>query len=205
MKKILLVGAVVVVVAGAGYGILKMQTVLDAPQTAETPTVADSPVVPPEPEHVTGSDSLQSLIALGRTLKCGFHTSDGTTTTDGTAYFNNGKLRVETAYTGTSSVAESSNLIINGDTMYTWAKTKAGSFAIKMPTASISSTTASSTTHRDGEVSLQNKVTYDCMAWDVDDAVFVPPADVSFMDMGAMMKGLPTLPSGMMGGRPTAQ
>ena len=147
--------------------------------TSSDPVVSD---------HLTGQDSLKNLLALGKTLECSFRTSDDGITTEGSAFFDSGKLRVDTMYTGASSSIDTSSLIISGDTMYTWSKTDAGEFAIKMPTAAVPATSAGT---RKGEVSLQNNVQYDCKPWRVDGSVFVPPADLTFMDMSAMMKGMP--------------
>lgn len=153
---------------------------------------AELPVAPSEKETVAGHDTLQSVFALGKTLECSFRTDGEGMVTEGTAFFDNGKLRVDTMYQGTSSVADTSSLIISGDSMYTWADTKAGSFAIKMP---VSTLKAGGTPQRDGEVSLQAKVRYDCKSWRVDGSVFVPPATIKFMDISEMMKNVP---AGMM-------
>jgi hypothetical protein len=139
-------------------------------------------------DHVTGQDSFQSLLALGKTLECSFRTGDEKMPAEGTAFFDNGKMRVDTMYTGASSSVDTANMIVTDGTMYTWSKTKEGSFAIKMPLSAIPNASAQ---RPQKSVSLQNKVQYDCKPWHVDGSVFVPPADITFMDMSSMMKGMP--------------
>jgi hypothetical protein len=191
MKKIgIVVAIVVLLVGGVSFGVWKMKQGLVPETTGPVPAVAspttDTPVVS---DHMTGQDSLQSLLALGKTLECSFRTSDEKMPAEGTAFFDNGKLRVDTMYTGASSSVETANMIVSDGTMYTWSKTTQGSFALKMPLSAIP--TAGATKKPEKSVSLENKVQYDCKPWHVDGSVFVPPSDITFMDMGAMMKGIP--------------
>lgn len=191
MKKIgILVIIVALLVGGVGFGVWKMKQGLVPETTGPVPAVtsptADMPVVS---DHTTGQDSLQSVLALGKTLECSFRTSDEKMPAEGTAFFDNGKLRVDTMYTGASSSVETANLIMAEGTMYTWSKTSEGSFAIKMPLSAIPP--AGTPMKSEKSVSLENKVQYDCKPWRVDGSVFVPPADVTFMDIGDMMKGIP--------------
>ena len=175
---------------GIGFGVMKMRSAVEPETTGPIPAMVspDATATTTPSDHVTGNDSLQNLIAMGKTLECSFRTSDAAGATEGTAFFYNGKLRVDTMYAGTSSLADTSNLIISDDMIYTWAKTPAGSFAVKLPTSAIR---ADGAAHRDGEVSLQNNVQYDCKPWHVDGSVFVPPADITFMDMSNLLPGMP--------------
>ena len=38
---------------------------------------------------------------------------------------------------------------------------------------------------------------YNCERWSTDASLFTPPKGVEFMDMNAMMKGMPTMPKGV--------
>jgi hypothetical protein len=195
MKKIAIVfGVVALLVGGVGVGVWRIRQGVTPETTGPVPAV----VSPEETDtavsdHVTGQDSFKSLLALGKTLECTFRTNDEKMPAEGTAFFNKGKLRVDTMYTGASSSVETANMIISDDTMYTWSKTSAGSFAIKMPLSAIP--VSPTNTQPEKSVSLESKVQYDCKPWQVDGSVFVPPTDITFMDMGEMMKGLP---AGMM-------
>lgn len=191
MKKIgIVVVIVAVLVGGVGFGVWKMKQGLVPETTGPVPAVtaqtADMPVIS---DHVTGQDSLQSVLALGKTLECSFRTSDEKMPAEGTAFFDGGKLRVDTMYTGASSSVETANMIMADGAMYTWSHTSEGSFAIKMPLSAIPPAGTSQKSEK--SVSLENKVQYDCKPWRVDGSVFVPPTDVTFMDMGDMMKGIP--------------
>lgn len=189
-KLYVLVAAVVFLCGGVGYGVWTMRQAVAPETTGVVPVVTSTPPTNDEvaSDHVTGNDSLQSILTLGKTLECSFKTDDEKMPTEGSAFFDNGKLRVDTMYTGASSSVDTSSLIIANDTMYTWAKTKVGSFAMKLP---LSAVPKNPTTHRDGQVSLQNKVQYNCKPWHVDGSVFVPPTTITFMYAGAMMKGIP--------------
>ena len=197
MKKLYIIGLILVLLAGGvGYGVWTMQQAMVPETTGMVPAVVSTTSDAVVSDHLTGQDSFQHLLTLGKALECSFRTSTDGVTTEGSAFFDNGKLRVDTMYTGASSSIETSSLIVSGDTMFTWAKTDKGMFAIKMPTAAAPK--ADDGTHK-GEVSLQSNVQYDCKPWHVDGSVFVPPAGVTFMDMSTMMKGMPT---GMMPPQP---
>jgi len=193
MKKVYIFASVCLI-AGIGLGtavwffhasvVVMEDPVVATPQTTDESASAS--------QQLSGQDTLQSILTLGKTLECSFRTDGTVMMNEGTAFFDNGKMRVDTMYQGTSTKIDTASLIINGDTMYSWAETRAGSFAVKMPVSSMPNTGAA---HQDGEVSLQEKVQYECKPWHVDGSVFVPPASVKFMDIGDLMK---TVPAGMM-------
>jgi hypothetical protein len=192
MKTLYILGGVCGI-AGVGFGIAvwffhSSVVVMEAPATPESLPVDD---IAASSTKQSGQDTLQHLLALGKTLECSFRTDGTVMMNEGTAFFDNGKMRVDTMYQGTSTQIDTASLIINGDTMYTWADTRAGSFALKLPVSAVLNTGAA---HQDGEVSLQEKVQYECKPWHVDGSVFVPPVTVNFMDVGSIMKAVPKLP-----------
>ena len=189
MKKIATVGLLLIILlGGVWYGFLQIRQGL-APVTMEQePAVIFSTSTESTPSgSLVGQDTLENLFALGKTLECTFRTNDAGIVTEGTAFFDNGKLRIDTMFTVASNSVETANMIVNEGSMYSWSSTSDGSYAIKMPLSAPVAPTQAGTK----SVSLQNRVQYDCKPWRVDGSVFVPPIDLSFIDMGDLMKGVP--------------
>ena len=163
-----------------------------------TPAVDEISAVPEEPETLTGSDTFANLFKLGRTLECTFTFKDDEIATAGTGFFEGTNMRVDSMYVGDDKTTYTSNMISDGAMMYLWSKTADGDMAVKMavPKDGVTSNTEPVDQSRGG-LNPQSKVTYDCKPWIVDGSVFVPPADLDFMDMTAMqnkMMGAPPLP-----------
>ena len=188
MIKILTIGGVLLLgCIGIGTGVYIMK------QTAEIDTAPQVMIVPPEskslptPERVAGKGTIESLLALRKTLECSFRTTTGTTTTEGTAFFDNGHMRVDTMYQGAGAVETSSFIMTNG-ILYTWADTAAGSFAVKVP---VSDMQAFPSGESPGGVALTDTVQYECKSWNVDGSVFAPPPTITFKDMTGLIKNFP--------------
>lgn len=135
-----------------------------------------------------GVRSFMELVGMGQDMSCTFSTDalDSKYPTNGTVYTSGGKTRVDT-----TSVVDNKELtysmIDDGEHTYTWGSNGEGAFAMKMKHMDMTDQSANpNATETDFDYSQQ--VEYDCTKGAVDAASFVPPADIEFMDMEAMME-----------------
>ncbi len=153
------------------------------------------------PDEMKGKDSLASLMKLGKSMECTFLFSSEGMRGEGTSYFDKGKSRVDSLYTGGEGEAQASYMISDTETnmMYTWFTTDGVTSGMKMniPTNTTvdESGNSSPTTP---QVNTDTDVNYDCKPWNVDNSVFAPPADVEFSDMGEMQKKMESMQNGLM-------
>lgn len=136
-------------------------------------------------DTITGHDTLVSLLKLNKSLECTFQFKDSAIRGEGTGFFDGQKMRIDSMYQGDTNVVYTSNLIISDTDMYVWAKTEAGEFAFKM--ARPEDMSAQTTPTNNGQLRPQDPVNYSCKPWHVDGSVFVPPTNLTFMNMGDML------------------
>lgn len=179
MNKNLLVGLVVggVVVVGGGYYLMGAKTA-QAPeeagaQTAETTSVVESA----QAGKFTGS--VADLAMRGGSWKCTVDASTAQSISAGVTYVSDGKVRGDftTNVQGYGSVE--SHLIVDGDTVYTWSSAMPQGMKTKMVAQGAGGAATS------GQGADANQAyAYDCQPWTADVSLFVPPATVTFMQVG---------------------
>lgn len=151
------------------------------------------------PEQIKGKGSILSLLGLGKSMECTFVFSGEGLRGEGTGFFANSLSRIDTLYTGSSTENMSSYMIIDSGAkfMYSWFTKDGKTQGVKMSTE----TTAQINTPTDHaaptQVDPDSAVQYDCKPWQADTSVFVPPADVKFMDMTNMKKKMEDMQKGM--------
>lgn len=186
------VGVVVVIGIAVWVTIDRGTTTVVTPES-QTYTDESAKIAPvAESDTLTGQDTFANLFKLGRTLECSFTFKDQGITSEGTGFFDGKQMRVDSMYMGDGRATYMSSMISDGTTVYLWSKTEAGSFAMKMAVLpeGVTSNTAPADQSKGG-LNPQSKVTYNCKSWKVDGSVFVPPADIKFMNMDDMMNGMP--------------
>lgn len=197
MQKIL-IGVAAVVIVGGGIWYITSQSSNDQ-MTSETGGSAlseseqlDNKLV--ENTKITGSDSLANLFGFGENVRCEFssvNVAEGDRSS-GTFYTDGERFRVEAMYT-TSEGVVTTNMINDGEYAYTWGKTPQGEMAIKAPNMEVEGEADPSSLDfgpddEESYVDINERVEYDCDRWNVDSKVFIPPSDIEFMDMEAMMR-----------------
>lgn len=136
-------------------------------------------------QPVTGTDTLATLLELGRNIECTFSFKDNDVYSEGTGFFSDGRVRIDALSLANVSENHVSSIIIAPETMYIWGTSDIGSFALKLPTPT------STVAHNDTSdyLSPNEAVSYSCVPWTVDNSVFTPPASVEFLDMSQFMSG----------------
>lgn len=152
----------------------------------ERNSVTEGAFAPALTQTENGTGSFRKLLGLGKSLSCAvsYTSTDthGAGTYDGTVYVSGQKMRMEFT-SSVGDVSMKSNVINDGTQGYMWGSTAQGTMAIKFP---IDATQTSDAQKQ--KFNLDQNVNYNCKNWSVDESMFVPPADLKFMDMGAMMK-----------------
>lgn len=145
---------------------------------------------PQEKETSKARGTLASLFGMSGAYRCTVTSDAPTGFARGTVYVSDGDVRGE--FVTTSQAGEmTATMIKTGEVVYTWSS--AMPMGVKAAASSIEggdgSTPASDTQMFDAGVDVE----YDCTPTTVDAAMFVPPADIEFMDMTQGMPAMPDL------------
>jgi hypothetical protein len=140
-----------------------------------------------KPHTITGS--MKELVASGVSQKCDFAEPQSGTT--GTIYISGGKIRGDFSSKSQSGTV-AGHMISDGTTVNTWID----GLAQGVKTSFTASSTAGNPDAQKG-LDPDKKTDYSCSGWQMDPSKFALPTGVTFMDVSAMMKGMP---AGGMGG-----
>jgi len=208
MQKILLIIIAVVLLGGGvwyfynGNNSSSNQATTQTNNSKSESSDGDLAKTESESEPLSGIGSLASVLGFGNKVRCNFSSADNDHESTGVFYTDGERLRVEMTATSPEG-SFNSNMINDGEFIYTWGDTPEGMMAIKMVNPETSETdttvhdTASPSPDSNSYVDVDEEVSYDCDRWTVDNSVFTPPSDVEFMDMAAMMQGaLEGMPEG---------
>jgi hypothetical protein len=169
MQKQIFTWIAVVVVIGAGVWVYRWA---DKP---EVPVVGMNGVV-------SGSYSIEGIMALGKPYICNFEKMDGASKIVGTVQTDgqkiHGQFRIKTELVKTEF--DSYLIVRDGDT-YAW--TSLAPIGYKSKLAKSASVNASPSAQSQ-IVGTKDKMDYNCKPWtQVDQSVFVPPTSIIFSEM----------------------
>lgn len=190
MKLVIGILAFVLLAGGAWYA-ANRDTQQPAVATENTePVAADDVATSVEAEPLSGLGTLQSILMLGKQVKCDFTTSNESGTTAGTFYTDGDRFRTTATHNSDGLLFES-NMLNDSAFIYVWGASPDGSMAIKMPVPEPGVDDRGFNTDATGgeTVDLDQEVSYDCDRWQVDTSLLVPPTGVEFMDMATLMQG----------------
>ena len=206
MKKIILTLILGLLAATAvGFWYFKgADTSLEGTSEVSIPLPSDQEVKSTNPELLKGKNSIMSLVGLGKSMECTFVFSGEGVRGEGTGFFDKGLARIDSLYSGSSTEAMSSYMIIDSSAkvMYTWFTVDGKTQGIKMSTEQTPSPTPVPPVNRvdinkQTQVTPESDVQYDCKPWRADTSVFVPPANIKFMDMTDMQKQMEDMKKSM--------
>lgn len=188
--KLAYVGLVAAVVVSVLVGVW---IIFFTPEVAAPVVDTSVPAVPAAAtDERSGRATLASFLDSSEPIECAFVFTDVETATqgEGTGFFADGQMRVDALYSDETNAQYTSNLIMDETTMYVWASTADGAFALQMPKDmnTLAATDTPATDQTAGALSPNDEVRYTCKPWQVDGSVFVPPASIEFMDMSGMMQ-----------------
>lgn len=190
MKNTIIIGVLLVVAAGSWWA-LSSKSADDVVNTEAVSPLEQAATADDVVAVESGKGSLLGLLALGKSQECSFVVRVDGMTQEGTAFYDGGNARVDTLVTGAGTPEPMASYMIMdkvAGTMYMWG-TAQGNQGIKLAlTESVDTPDAPSTDASPQSVTPDMAVDYTCKPWRVDGSVFVPPADVEFMDMTDMQK-----------------
>lgn len=183
MKKTLIVSVVVAVLAVLFAWVSIFGTKKDVQTNENVEQVSVEGVGEPEGKQFSGIDTLTSLQAQGKDLECQVvyeQVGEGVPI-EGTYFTSKGNLRGDFMVPAPDFNGKIvSSMIVGGSSMYVWSKIGGDTFGFK------SDITNDTKVDSNEPVPLDAEVKYTCTEWEnVDGSVFVPPADVTFKDLGA--------------------
>jgi hypothetical protein len=188
MKKVLIIACVVLCIAAvmvlmAVYGRSDQRL---ATQTIENVSV-EGVGTPEGKEPMSGVGTLKELQAQGRDLECQVVMERAETegNIEGTLFTSKKNLRGDFMVPAPEFGGKVlSSVIVGGSSMYVWSTIDKNTFGFK------TDLTNEKTKQIDTKepVPLEAQVKYTCTDWTaVDGSVFVPPADVTFKDLNAVI------------------
>lgn len=173
MNKIVLIVVALLIVGGIGVGGYMMLS-NGSGQTSETT------------QEAGGKKSLRELMGMKSNQMCTFKDEMQNI---GTVYTGGGKFRADFS-SSSNGVTMNTHMISDASNVYFWFDDNYKGF--KMNITDIDTTGEEGKTNT---VNVDKTVDYSCKPWSVDSSKFTLP-DISFEDFSAMMKAVPTMPSG---------
>jgi hypothetical protein len=205
LKKIVVLCVAVVVIAGALWLFFASKGAPQAPaenagDTAGNEATDADALATENDTGLSGVGSMFDLLALGRSISCTYSYSDENGSGSGTGYFDGDRMRIDSDHTEDGKTFET-HVINDGTNLYSWTTSSEGSFAFVTRVEEYEETPGGSgaSSGDSGVDTLNEAVEYDCDSWRVDANVFVPPSNIEFVDMSAMMQWMMQgIPEGMM-------
>lgn len=186
MNKKIVIGIIVMVVlalgAGAWYFTQKDETI--TPNTATT-----QPANQEQQTETSSPKTINGLMSAGANKKCTLSTTDGNAQVSGTIYIAGAK-KMHGEYTTTSEGKNTvSNMIITKDVQYFWSPDSKQGVKINLSEATVNNQQQTSQ-QNPGGIDTDKEYDFSCSDWTVDEAKFVVPADVNFMDFSGIQQQL---------------
>jgi len=138
--------------------------------------------------------SLSGMLALGQSQTCTFSDSSNGTESNGTVYMSGGKMRGDFTSSARGQI-ETTHMISDGKESRIWIDGQADGYLMKMPENTDTTASPDTPISSDGTTQMpidmnDDASNYNCTSWRTDASVFVPPANVDFISMEDMMKGM---------------
>lgn len=127
-----------------------------------------------------GESSLRGLMSLGQNIQCDFtsYTEETGGSVAGTVYVSGERIRGDFDMEQADATL-ASHLIVNGDQIYAWTVSPQGTHAYTFMLAEANDPEERSNSF----VSLDDRVTYTCRAWEVQASKFELPGGIEFTSM----------------------
>jgi predicted RNA-binding protein len=137
--------------------------------------------------ELNGFGSMNDLLGREKNLECQITTIDNTVANEGTFFVADHKIRGDfITQSPEQEEAAVSSIIVMEDTMYVWTEIGGESYGVK----SNLQAAKEADVQTQEPVSLDERVKYSCQSWEqVDQSIFIPPTDVLFQDMSAVLQG----------------
>ncbi len=187
MKKFLLVGVIIALLAGgvAVFKILSQEPKIIVDDSTAKPNAAvETKKVEFTP--ISGTDSLNTLLALNQNMECTIsYQSKGSvdSPTEGTLFTSRNRLRGDFIIPGMGTDAVSSMILLDSN-WYFWTEIGGEKNGMKISLNELLATKKNDNAPEAGEaIPLDAPVNYECKPWSIiDGSIFEPPTDIIFKD-----------------------
>lgn len=131
--------------------------------------------------------TLTKLLGTGKSSECTFTTNTESVNMSGKIYVTTGKMRGNFESTLAAGQKVTSNMIQDGDWVYSWTSESQQGIKMKINTMMESSKSSESNTNTNNNA-YKNfdpnlEMNYDCKSWIVNNSMFTPPSNVTFMEI----------------------
>ena len=182
MKKIIL-PLLVVIIVGIAYSTSKQN--FDQATTTEE-AVMD--VGKQEQRDGSFSGTIKDLMGIGKTQKCTWTAPDQGTTT---VYVDGEKTRGEVEMIALEGQpAQQMITISDSDWAYSWNPATKKGMKVKVDEVSEEGSEGETQVEKDNDYQkmVNQEYEFKCESWKADPSMFIPPTDVEFVDMNAMLE-----------------
>lgn len=177
MKQKLIIGIVVIIIVVGAIWAMTNKKSASTDLTANTNTENTNII------KNTKAQSLKALMAADTPQECTFQNSTDSSTSEGGVYLAKGMMRGD--FTSTSGGQTfKSHMITKDGSVYTWVDNMDTGFKTSIDADAQAKTDDS----QKQAVDINQELNYDCKSWSADNSTFELPANITFTDLGAMMK-----------------
>lgn len=148
---------------------------------------AETAIVPKEGvDSFTTEGTIVDLLKRGTPISCAYvHTKDGVTGS-GTVYLDGTQRFSLTNAQVREGKPFDSHMIYTSTDMYLWVTGDTKTFALKMPVKNPITSISAQNDATLNQTVVYEDATYTCTPWRIDEQVFTPPTDISFMDIRSL-------------------
>ncbi len=138
--------------------------------------------------------SLKELMNMGTSQMCTFSYSDDNGSVEGTSYTADGKVRTDFSGNQPEMGAYTGSMIFDSEYMYSWTSNMPQGVKMAVTDALQEDIEEEIESSQQEDYQQQfdpnQEVEYNCSNWNVDNSVFTPPSDITFIDMTQQMEQL---------------
>lgn len=140
-------------------------------------------------------DTITDLLASGSSMKCEFAVADQNGAQEWDMYVDGKKFRGDYAVDTTDDSEWNGHTLRDDEYMYNWGTSNGQTYGTKIKLSALEDLTTSTGTAANTntnssvpELDYDESVDMDCDRWNADASQFVPPSDVTFMDLTAQLE-----------------
>jgi hypothetical protein len=186
IKNKIVIAVLVVAVLLIGGGVYLTLSKSESPTQKPQAGVKETPKASPE----SALSTLKSLLSAGKTESCVIEYPDNGGS--GTFYVSGKKFAGEFTVKEQSGKEITGHTVSDGTFVYIWSSAMASGFKMKADTAI---NAASSASPQNGNVDFNQKVSYKCSPWTMDDSKFQVPQGIKFSDVSGLLNQTESSPS----------
>jgi hypothetical protein len=173
-----LIGIMLVIVAGAGYWLYMGNSRIQVTSSHER-----------QQENASVGRSFAQLLGMGQSLECTYEYNDGGNVSSGTMYMTNGgeSIRGDFNFTQSGAGAMQMHMIRDGGYNYMWGSQLPQGMKMMVTDETKGQLFTGSD---DPAATAINNTQYSCVPWREDASKFAVPTNVQFTDMTEMMESV---------------